>query len=199
MTGVRKITKQTNNRFANMYELEAETRDGIVFSYFMASRAKEAEDTMPARKSLKTNGVLIYGIYEDKIALIRQFRYPLGAYVYEFPAGLVEEGEDVKAAAVREAMEETGLKLEVIDADCYERPFFTSTGLTDETCATIFGYLSGEPTSKNQEVSEDIQVVLADKQECKRILKEENVAIMTAYMMMHFINDDEPFGFLKKR
>jgi len=198
MTGVRKITKQTDNRFANMYELEAETREGYVFSYFMASRARSAEDTMPGRKTLKTNGVLIYGIYEDKIALIRQFRYPLGAYVYEFPAGLVEEGEDVKAAAVREAMEETGLKLEVIDAGSYERPFFTSTGLTDETCATIFGYLSGNPTSENQEISEDIQVVLADKEECKRILKEENVAIMTAYMMMHFINDDEPFGFLKR-
>ena len=36
MTGVRKITKQTNNRFANMYELEAETRDGFVFNYYMA-------------------------------------------------------------------------------------------------------------------------------------------------------------------
>lgn len=198
MTGVRKITKQTDNRFANMYELEAETRDGFVFNYYMASRAKDANDTMPARKTLKTNGVLIYGIYEDKIALIRQFRYPLGTYVYEFPAGLVEEGEDVKAAAVREAKEETGLDLQVIDAGSYERPFFTSTGLTDETCATVFGLLSGTPTSENQEKSEDIQVVLADKEECRRILKEENVAIMTAYMIMHFINDDKPFGFLER-
>ncbi|MDO4557159.1 MAG: NUDIX hydrolase, partial [Lachnospiraceae bacterium] len=28
------------------------------------------------------------------------------------------------------------------------------------------------------------------------ILKEENVAIMCAYMLMHFLQDDEPFTFL---
>ena len=197
VTGVRKITKQTDNRFLNMYKLEAERRNGEKFDYFMASRAEKAQDTMPARKTVKANGVLIYGVYGDKVALIRQFRYPLGTYVYEFPAGLVEEGEDVKKAAVREMKEETGLTLTPLDAGCYEKPFFTSTGLTDETCAAIFGHLSGEPTNKYQEESEDIQVVLADKNECRRILREENVAIMCAYMLMHFVNDEEPFGFLK--
>ncbi|EJW89174.1 hypothetical protein EVA_22719 [gut metagenome] len=32
----------------------------------------------------------------------------------------------------------------------------------------------------------------------KRILKEEKVAIMCAYMLMHFLEDKNPFGFLKK-
>ena len=32
------------------------------------------------------------------------------------------------------------------------------------------------------------RLVLADREECKRILKEENVAIMCAYMLMHFIH-----------
>ena len=43
-----------------------------------------------------------------------------------------------------------------------------------------------------------IEVILADREEVKRILKEENVAIMTAYMLMHFLEDKEPFGFLNK-
>ena len=30
----------------------------------------------------------------------------------------------------------------------------------------------------------------------RRILKEERVAIMCAYMLMHFLKDEEPFGFL---
>ena len=65
-------------------------------------------------------------------------------------------------------------------------------------CALVFGYCEGEPTNANQEAAEDIQVVLADKAECRRILKEENVAIMPAYMMMHFLGaEGDPLDFLK--
>ena len=39
-------------------------------------------------------------------------------------------------------------------------------------------------------------MVLADREEVRRILKEENVAIMCSYMLMHFLHDKEPFGFL---
>ena len=38
----------------------------------------------------------------------------------------------------------------------------------------------------------------SDKEEVKRILKEEKVAIMTSYMLMHFLHDEEPFEFLKE-
>ena len=48
------------------------------------------------------------------------------------------------------------------------------------------------------EDSEEIEVVLADREEVKRILKEENVAIMCAYMLMHFLHDEKPFDFLKE-
>ena len=56
---------------------------------------------------------------------------------------------------------------------------------------------SGEISKDAQEDTEEIEVVLADRKEVKRILKEENVAIMCAYMLMHFLKDEEPFGFLK--
>ena len=39
--------------------------------------------------------------------------------------------------------------------------------------------------------------ILADRAECRRILKEENVAVMCAYMMMHFIaSGGDPLDFL---
>ena len=34
-------------------------------------------------------------------------------------------------------------------------------------------------------------MVLADREEAKRILKEENVAIMCAYMLLHYIAAEE--------
>ena len=47
------------------------------------------------------------------------------------------------------------------------------------------------------EESEEIEVVLADRTEVARILREENVAIMCAYQLMHFLKNEDPFYFLK--
>ena len=140
----------------------------------------------------------IYGEKRDKVVLVRQYRYTLGDYIYEFPAGLVEPNEDFHEGAVREMYEETGLKFEPLKVNpAFEKPYFTTVGMTDESCATVYGYASGEISKEAQEDTEEIEVVLADRNEVKRILKEERVAIMCAYMLMHFLKDKEPFAFLE--
>ena len=68
--------------------------------------------------------------------------------------------------------------------------------MTDECCGTVYGYASGEISKKYTEDSEEIEVVLADRKEVARIMKEERVALLCAYMMMHFLHDEEPFAFL---
>ena len=104
----------------------------------------------------------------------------------------------MEQAAIRELYEETGLTLHPIPGGSFSRPFFTTVGMTDESCGTVFGRCEGIPTNRNQEITEEIQVVLADKAECRRILKEEQVSIMCAYMLMHFIaSEGDPFQFLK--
>ena len=200
MSFVGKIEKKTNNRFLNHYEFEAIHRDGSVSPYYVASRAKEISDLKAVSHKNNPDGVILYGVYgekKDQVVLIRQYRYPLGGYVYEFPAGLVEEGEDMLSAAIREMYEETGLTFIPKEGGSYSRPFFTTIGMTDESCGTVYGYCTGTPTNTHQEASEEIQVVIADKAECRRILKEENVAIMCAYMLMHFIaSEEDPLAFL---
>jgi 8-oxo-dGDP phosphatase len=44
----------------------------------------------------------------DELVFVRQFRPGIGAVHYELPAGVVEEGEALEAAARRELLEETG-------------------------------------------------------------------------------------------
>ena len=200
MDRIRKVIKQTDNRFLNMYELEVAHRDGKTSPYYMASRKEDPAKIKAVTKDNNPNGVIMYGIYgeqKDKVVLVRQYRYPIGSYVYEFPAGLVEPGENLIEAGVREMYEETGLTFSPVEAGCYMKPFFTTVGMTDESCGTVFGYCSGQPTNSHQESSEDIQVIIADRDECRRILKEENVAIMCAYMLMHFIaSEGDPLHFL---
>ena len=139
----------------------------------------------------------LYGENQDKVVLIRQYRYSIDDYIYEFPAGLVEENEDYREAAAREMKEETGLEFRPMDVNpAYEKPAFTTIGMTDESCAAVFGISKGEISQEYLEDTEEIEVVLADREEVRRILKEENVAIMCSYMLMHFLHDKEPFGFL---
>ena len=202
MSGVGKIKKESDTNFLNFYEFEAIQRDGEKKPYYVASRAKRIEDLKAVSHENRPDGVIIYGVYgeaKDHLVLIRQYRYPLGGYIYEFPAGLVEPGENMAEAGIREMYEETGLSFQAKDAGPYSRPFFTTIGMTDESCGTVFGYCSGTPTDRHQESSEDIQVVLADREECRRILREENVAIMCAYMLMHFIaTQGDPLEFLEE-
>ena len=199
MERISAIKKLSDNRYLNLYELDAPYRDGNRAPYYVASRRKNVDTIKAATHDNRADGVILYGVYgenKDKVVLIRQYRYPVDEYVYEFPAGLVEPDEDMLEAGIREMFEETGLAFTPVQT---ARPFYTSVGMTDESCGTIFGYCSGEPSTAHQEGSEDIQVVLADREECKRILKEENVAIMCAYMLMHFIaSEGDPLAFLNK-
>ncbi len=201
---VKNIIKQTDNKFLNMYEFAAERRNGDVAPYYVASRASHVSELKAITHESKPDGVIIYAIYgeqKDKVVLIRQFRYPVNDYVYEFPAGLVEDNEDMFEAAKREVFEETGLAFEPKNVSAvYNKPYFTTVGMTDEACGTVFGYCSGIPTNSHQEESEDIQVILADREECKRILREENIALKCAYMLMQFIHcrDEDPLCFLEE-
>lgn len=201
MDRIKKITKRVSTRFLNFYDMEVQHRDGKVSPYYMVSRNGDMDNLKAVTHHNKPDGVILYGVYgenKDKVVLIRQYRYPIGAYVYEFPAGLVEPGEDLLQSGIREMLEETGLTFQPVDAGEYSKPFFMTVGMTDESCGAVFGYCSGEPTSQGQESSEDIQVILADRAECRRILKEENVALPCAYMLMHFIaSKGDPLAFLE--
>ncbi len=200
---VNDVKKLTSTKFLNLYELDMVSENGKHSPYYVSSRAKSTEQLKLKTRKNNADGVIIYSLYGealDRVVLIRQYRCPLDDYIYEFPAGLVDEGETFKEAGIRELKEETGLDFTPADApEMYCKPFFTTIGMTDESCGTIYGYASGTVSKAGQEENEEIEIVLADKAEVRRILKEENVAIMCAYMLMHFLQAEpgHAFDFLK--
>lgn len=55
-----------------------------------------------------TGGVVILAFKENKVLMVRQFRYPMHEVLLELPAGKLEQNEDPFLAAKRELEEETG-------------------------------------------------------------------------------------------
>ena len=197
------IEKTTDNRFLNMYDLHYENKLGEKKLYHVASRGKDAEHLKMKTRVNKPDGVIIYSIYgekRDRMVLVRQYRLSIDDYIYELPAGLVDEGETYAQAGARELKEETGLDFEPLQVDeMYHKPFFTTIGMTDESCATVYGYAAGTVSAEGLEANEQLEVVLADREEIRRILKEENVSMNCGYLMMHFLHhtEEDPFYFFR--
>src|SRR3984957_18293972 len=58
-----------------------------------------------------SGSVVVMPVLDDgKIVLIRQYRHAARQYLWELVAGRIDPGENIKQAAVRELIEETGLR-----------------------------------------------------------------------------------------
>lgn len=86
-----------------------------------------------------------------KVILIRQYRYAVNAFLWELPAGSVDEGESPEEAARRECHEEIGLVPSTI---VRLTAMYPTPGYCDEEM--VFFRLSGlEKTDVQADVDED--------------------------------------------
>lgn len=148
--------------------------DNKKHTYEMVSRNTNITDV--SQLGAKTNAVCIVPIYidketgEKKFLVCKEFRYPLNDYCWEFPAGLVDEGESVEQAAARELKEETGLN---VDEIVLALPGgFSSAGMTDERVAVVVMKVSGDIEACDG--LEDINSYLMTFEEMQQLIKDEN-------------------------
>lgn len=107
---------------------------------------------------------------EKEVILINQFRAPMGRWILEVPAGIIEDGESWLDAAKRELIEETGYvakSFEEVLSICL------SPGYSDETMTIVFAK-DLEYVGERPEETEFIRVLRLSVDEAySRVLSEE--------------------------
>ena len=180
------IVQLSSSKYLNMYKLKLINRKGKPKDYFVASRRKKEELSCVTKNHDRCDGVMIIPLTEnDEVVLLKQYRPAIGDYLYELPAGIVDPGESIEEAARRELFEETGLK-----AKSYElilKPSYTSVGMSDETTAVVKMVVDGEMTNENIEENEDIEVFKIKKSEAKEFVKNHNVSIKGALILLGMV------------
>ena len=106
----------------------------------------------------------------------KEFRLALGDWVYNFPAGLIDEGEEPIESARRELKEETGLDLLTVN-DILPLSY-SAIGFANETNLCIVGVANGT-FSKSSSTVEEIKAGWYTKDEVKKLLKTELFAART--------------------
>jgi ADP-ribose pyrophosphatase len=154
------LEKLTNEKWLNLFAAQFRNRDHVG-RWVFASRKPEPHAGQPHADAVVIVPTLLKRGQPPRLVVIREFRVPVGGYVYAFPAGLVEAGEAVEEAARREMVEETGMK--VVKVKRVTPPLYSSSGLTDETAALAFVDVRSTAGVKPQlEESEESEVLLWD-------------------------------------
>lgn len=104
--------------------------DGPVFELYRVG-VKMSDGEVVARDFLHYGGaaVVLPVLSDGRMVLIRNRRFAVGEYLWEFPAGMIDPGEEPEVCASRELIEETGYKAGRVET---LGSFYLAPGTADE-------------------------------------------------------------------
>jgi ADP-ribose pyrophosphatase len=185
---IKNLTVMAKSKFLSLYDAEYLNKNGEEKHWIIASRKDLAtlEGLYFEGREEKIDAAIIAAIHKGskKLVLVKQFRVPINDYVFELPAGLVDENEGMEETVRRELKEETGLNLVEINYEKTKEGIYISTGMTDESVAMVYCSCEGEVDNAYLEADEDIEVVLVSQEEAKELLHSNAKIDIKALMMV---------------
>lgn len=139
----KRILRKTiyNSDWINLYADKVETPEGeIIDDYHQIDFPRKS--------------VVVIVTKQDKICLIKSYRYTLDEICTELPAGFIDSGETPEKAAVREVKEETGL---IIEKPKFLFKFYPSNGISNQLLHVFTAKTESEiKVDKNHEGIQDV-------------------------------------------
>ena len=197
-TKIQGLKSLVETKFISLYDLEYENKKGEKKHWMVSSRKskEELEKIYLENKNDKIDAVVICALHknENKLVIINQYRVPINKYIYELPAGLVDNQEDIKTTVARELKEETGLELIDINNVNSIDKVYLSPGMTDESVAFVYCTCKGQISKEYLEADEDIEAILVSQEEAKQLLNGDTKIDIKFYLMLQmFINLGDKF------
>lgn len=162
--------KVADSTFFTLEEDDVELPDGKIKTYTMLDIPDFA-------------GVL--PVIDDKLVMIRNYRYPIDEMVLELPAGLIDEDETPLETAERELEEETGYILKNAEKLCEYHPI---ASLNTQTAHLFVG-----DAEKGGEISrdkgEDMEVKIIPIKEIYEKLEERELSHPHTMIALFYAKD----------
>ena len=166
------LTENNISPYLSHYHSESSI-NGAIKEYDFVSR-KKSLNSEQLSQPYKSDAVSIFVQNEDKskLLLIKEFRYAVNNYVISTPAGLIENNEDIKSAAIRELYEEIGYTEDQITVNRILLPSYSAVGLSDEQVTSVFVTVDDSIKPKQHlEKSEDIEYFWIDAHDAEYFLE----------------------------
>lgn len=181
------IEKKEAGRFITRYDITYETVDKKTKVYEIISRDKNIT-SFDELHNRDVDAVVLIVFNEDKskILMDKEFRLSVGEWVYNFPAGLIDPGEDAYMAAKRELKEETGLDL--IEVEDLIGESYSAVGFSNEKNVCVVCIGAGEFAPSTSTV-EEIEPGWYSREEIRELLKTSRFAARSqafCYAWSHF-------------
>lgn len=202
--------KQVCGGWLKKYDLTYRLPDGRLFTYESVSRkdtddytAELHENAAHAAHRGNADAVCIVPrTADDRLIMIKEFRYPLNSWCIAFPAGLIDPGEDIETCVERELREETGYALRRDEngethVKPLSQPGYSSAGMSGESVQIVYVHVENEPTlGQATEETENIQVFTVAMDDVPEFLETNTVPIGTRAQLIleAFSNNKKRYG-----
>ena len=174
-------------KFLSYYVASFLNKDGQVKEYEFISRDSTLTKEKFGHNAPAGVGLVALNKNRDKVLLSSEFRLATNHYVFNFPAGLIDEGETVEEAAKRELKEETGLDL--VEIQAVLPPSYASQGTSDELMQLVVCTCEGE-IKESIFADEEIKARWYSKDEVKNLFLEKAfMSVRTQMFLYMWINE----------
>lgn len=183
------LRKIHQGKFLSYYEGDFINENGTRKTYEFMSRDHHLTLETFGNNIPAGVGMVALSTDRQRVLLEEEYRYACNRFIYNFPAGIIDPGENAEQAAKRELKEETGLDLiEVIDV---LSPSYASPGTSDEQMQIIVGVVSGEIKPSCYEL-EEIHAKWFTKEQVKQLLKDKAfMSVRTQMFLWSWVYGDK--------